>query len=196
MSMRRTISVYVLLYGVLAAADLGSTLLGHSLADAAEFNPVMAKDSQLDVRRFIALNVVIGAVCTAMLIWALGRGERVEPTYMRSPWRAALTWLTYMNPFAARNVSKAVFHWIAIPISLLLVRAFAVGNNLLISFQLPDVLTPLTRWIMPIVPSALVYPIVATILMAPFWIGSLYLVRRVLEARGVGSPSHDRLQAA
>ena len=181
MNIRTIISIYVLLYAVLAAGDLGSTLLGHT-SGASEFNPVMQEGDRIDVGRFIWVNTLVGAVSAAMLGWALARAERADPRYVRSPWKASLSWLTYLNPFARENQPKAVFHWVAIPVSLLFVRFFAILNNLAITYDIPDVLTPIASWLDGSLPEKIVYLAVATILMAPFWIGTLYLVPLLLAA--------------
>jgi hypothetical protein len=179
MTVRRIVSIYLLLFALSALADLGSTLLGHA-AGAVEFNPAVGGGGQIDVARFAALNLVAAALIGGMLGWGLTRRAVVDPRYMQAPLAGALTWLTYLNPFSDRNAPRAVFHWVAIAISLLLVRLAAVLNNLLITSGLPDAITPLAR-LAALQPSeALVYPLAATAFIAPFWVISLYLVPRLL----------------
>lgn len=186
MAIRRISYIYGALYVALAAADLGSTLLGQETG-AREFNPAVADANRIDIARFVVLNALFGIVVVGMLNWALAHGGHAKPGYIRAPWRASLSWLTYANPFASRNQPKSVFHWLAIPISLLFVRAFAVGNNLAIAFGIPDVLTPVAHWVANQVPKSLVYPAVVTLLVAPFWLAGLYLVPRLLRW-GNGAP--------
>lgn len=179
MTIRRIICVYLLAYTVLAAGDLGSTLLGEA-GGATEFNPALGEADGLNIARFVWLSLVFGALSAGMLAWALARGGRADAAYMRAPWRASISWLFYLNPFAASNQPRSIFHWVAIPVSLLFVRAFAICNNLAIAFGVPDILTPIAHAVGQLVPEKLAYVSVVTIVMAPFWIGALYLTPHLL----------------
>lgn len=186
MNIRRILIAYSVLFALLAAADLGSTLLGHQ-AGAREFNPSMADGARIQATRFIWANLLVGGLVVAMLGWALKNRAHVEPAYLQRPWRAALSWLTYLNPFAPSNRPRAIFHWTAVAISLMLVRAFAIGNNLAIAHELPDALTPIALAVDRRLDGVAVYLVTSTLLMAPFWIASLYLTRQLLGRAPVAS---------
>ncbi|SMF61121.1 hypothetical protein [Allosphingosinicella indica] len=188
MHVRLYIVIYASLFALLALADLTSSLLGHWLAGATEFNPALAVSGRIDVERFVGLNALLGMVTVGMFGWAMARAERADPSYLAAPWKAALSWLTYLNPFKPANQPRAVFHWIAIAISLLMVRTMAVANNLAIAFELQDLLTPLSAAVAALAPSNLVYMLVVTILVAPFWLISLYMVPHLLKTAISGRP--------
>lgn len=179
---------YGLLFIALAAADVGSTLLGHATG-ATEFNPTVASEGRINVGRFVLLNAVMGAGLVGMLAWALANHRHAEPLYMVSPWRAALSWLTYLNPFSARNRPRAVFHWIATAISIVLVRAFAIINNLAIASDVTDILTPIARFISRVAGGDFAYVLTATVIIIPFWIGSLYATPVVLRRLTAAAPA-------
>lgn len=191
MLQRNIIGLYALAFAILALGDLGSTLLGHRVG-AREFNPAMAAGVRIDVARFLVVNSVAGVLLTAMFGWALARSSQAERSYLARPWRAALSWITYINPFSARNQARAVFHWAAMAISLLLVRAVVVLNNLAIASRQPDLLTPLVRAVGSYVTDSLLYVVSATILITPFWLVSLYATRLLLLRQARHTTSGER----
>lgn len=181
---RMLVALYAALYLMLTFADAWSTALGMS-AGGREFNHHVATDGGVAVQwgRFMLLNALVLGLTAAMLGWALARVDRIDPRYLREPWRASMNWLLYLNPFPARNQPRAVLHYIAGAVALLAAKAIAAGNNLLIAHDVPDVVTPIARAVLAQVDGVAGYWIVIFIVFTPAWIASLYATAALLRRR-------------
>lgn len=181
---RMLVTLYAALYLMLTFADAWSTALGIA-AGGREFNHHVAADGGATVQwgRFMLLNAAALGLTAAMLGWALARVDRIDPRYLREPWRASLNWLLYLNPFSARNQPRAVLHYIAGAVALLAGKAIAVGNNLLIAHDVPDVVTPIARAVLAQVDGVAGYWIVIFVVFTPTWVASLYATAALLRRR-------------
>lgn len=181
---RMLVALYAALYLMLTCADAWSTALGMS-AGGREFNHHVATDGGVAVQwgRFMLLNALVLGLMAPMLGWALARVDRIDPRYLREPWRASMNWLLYLNPFPARNQPRAVLHYIAGAVALLAAKAIAAGNNLLIAHDVPDVVTPIARAVLAQVDGVAGYWIVIFVVFTPAWIASLYATAALLRRR-------------
>lgn len=181
---RMLLALYVALYLMMTFADAWSTALGLS-AGAREFNHHVSAEGGLAVRwgRFLLLNALVLGATAAMFAWALSRVDRIDPRYLREPWRASMNWLLYLNPFSVRNQPRSVLHYLAGPLCLLAAKAFATANNLLIAYDLPDVVTPIARAVLGQIDDVAGYWVVIFIVFTPAWVASLYATAAWLRRR-------------
>lgn len=184
---RLLIMLYVALYVMLTLTDAWTTALGLS-AGAREFNHHVSSDNGLTVRWgvFALVNALVLAATAAIFGWALARIDRIDPRYLREPWRASMNWLLYLNPFSARNQPRSVLHYVALPLALLAAKAVASTNNLLIAFHLPDVVTPIAHAVLEKVDGVAGYWAVIFIVGTPSWVASLYATAAWLRRRNQG----------
>jgi hypothetical protein len=173
---RMLVALYVALYLLLTLTDAWSTALGLS-AGAREFNHHVSAEGGMAMQwgRFMAINALVLGATAAMFAWALARIERIDPRYLREPWRASLNWLLYLNPFSVRNQPRSVLHYIAGPLGLLAAKAVATANNLLIAHDLPDVVTPIAHAVLAQVDGVAGYWVVIFVVFTPSWVASLYV---------------------
>jgi len=181
---RMLVALYVALYLMLTFADAWSTALGLA-AGGREFNHHVAAEGGLAIRwgQFMALNALVLGATAAMFGWSLARVDRIDPRYLREPWRASLNWMLYLNPFSARNQPRSVLHYLAGPVGLLAAKAIATGNNLLIAHDVPDVVTPIARAVLAQVDGVAGYWVVIFVVFTPSWIASLYATAALLRRR-------------
>lgn len=141
------IGAYVAGYIVLTATDVATTLWGVKAGAAQEFNSTVATQAGgLHLESMLMINGAVLTFTALMLVWALGRTDRIDPRYLERPHRAVFNWF-YLNPFSSKIQPRSVFHYLAIPLTLLGMKAFATLNNTLIALILPDVVTP---WALPL----------------------------------------------
>jgi hypothetical protein len=88
----------------------------------------------------------------------------------------------YLNPFSERNVPKSAFHYLALAPGMLLFKAFASFNNGLISFGLPDLVTPIASTISTFAQGGLAYWLLIFLLFLPIWWLSLRIAASFLGA--------------
>lgn len=178
---RMLVALYVALYLALTFADAWSTALGLA-AGGREFNHHVAAEGGLALvwGRFMAINALLLAAMAAMFAWSLARVDRIDPRYLREPWRASLNWATYLNPFSARNQPRSVLHYLAGPVALLAAKVVASGNNLLIAHDVPDVITPIANAVLAQVDGVAGYWVVIFIVFMPSWVASLYATAALL----------------
>jgi hypothetical protein len=178
------VALYAAFYLMLTFADAWSTALGLA-AGGQEFNHHVAAEGGLAIRwgQFMALNALVLGATAAMFGWSLARVDRIDPRYLREPWRASLNWMLYLNPFSARNQPRSVLHYLVGPVGLLAAKAIATGNNLLIAHDVPDVVTPIARAVLAQVDGVAGYWVVIFVVFTPSWIASLYATAALLRRR-------------
>jgi len=175
MSTVSLIAIYIISFGILTAADVASTFWATHGAGGEEFNPVVATDTgHLHLERLLALNGVV-LLCTAgMLAWALGRLDRIDPRYLEKPERAMFNYL-YFNPFSKKIMPKSIFHFLAVPPTILGMKALAAFNNSLIGLGVPDLISPLAYLSQSLVGRDWAYWPVIFVLFHLIWWPALHL---------------------
>ncbi len=174
---------FVLAYAVLTMTDAASTRLGLDSGLAQEANPhVGGSPGSFDLARFLWINGAVLILLTGMLVWSLGSRHRIDPRYLNRPGLAFWNWV-YLNPFSARNVPRAAFHYLANPVCVLGMKVIATGNNLLIAWGLPDPITAMARWFYSLAPGWLAYWILIFIVWLVIWRPSLELAAWFLRSR-------------
>lgn len=182
--MRRPVLLYVILFGLLTTADIGSTLIGTSSGNGAEFNPsVEGGGGGLLVTRMIAINAAMLVFTAAMLNWALSRRERIAPELLERPSRAMFSCYFYLNPFPRRNQPHTVLHYLALAPAILMLKAFATFNNGLISAGIQDIVTPLASLIMQVIEGTAAYWLLIIVLFQLPWYISLRLAASFTQTR-------------
>jgi hypothetical protein len=168
--MFRIVSIYVCAFILLTATDIGTTLWASSIGAAQEFNHAVATpEGLLAVERMLLINGAMLLFTAGMLVWALRNADRIAPRYLARPERAVFNYF-YLNPFSLKNMPKSVLHYLALPLVMLIFKAFASVNNTLIGFNVPDLATPLAIWVQRYVgegPAA--FWVVIFILFHPMW---------------------------
>jgi len=189
--MQKWVWAYIAGFVALTGADFASTILGIA-AGANEFNPTMADgEGGFRIARFLLLNAVMLAFTCFMLIWAWRNRARIDQRYITRPERAMLNWI-YLNPFSEHNVPKSAFHYLALAPGMLLFKAFAVFNNGLISFGLPDLVTPVASIIFTFAQEPLAYWTLIFLLFFPIWWLSLRVAAFFLRANSEGAEQFSR----
>ncbi len=190
--MQKWVWAYIAGFVALTGADFASTILGIA-AGANEFNPTMADgEGGLRMARFLLLNAAMLAFTCFMLIWAWRNRARIDQRYITRPERAMFNWI-YLNPFSEQNVPKSAFHYLALVPGMLLFKAFAVFNNGLISFRLPDLVTPVASIIFTFAQGPLAYWTLIFLLFLPIWWLSLRVAAFFLRASSEGAEQFSRL---
>ncbi|MEY2624725.1 MAG: hypothetical protein RL412_500 [Pseudomonadota bacterium] len=168
--MFRIVSIYVCAFILLTAADVGTTLWASSIGAGQEFNHAVATpEGLLAVERILLINGAMLLFTAGMLVWALRNADRIDPRYLARPERAVFNYF-YLNPFSSKNIPKSVLHYLALPLVMLIFKAFASMNNTLIGFNVPDLVTPLAIEVQSLVgegPAA--FWVVIFILFHPMW---------------------------
>lgn len=168
--MFRTVSIYVCAFILLTATDIGTTLWASSIGAGQEFNHAIATpEGLLAVERMLLINGAMLIFTAGMLVWALRNADRIAPRYLARPERAVFNYF-YLNPFSLKNMPKSVLHYLALPLVMLIFKAFASVNNTLIGFNVPDLATPLAIGVQRYVgegPAA--FWVVIFILFHPMW---------------------------
>ena len=168
--MFRIVSIYVCAFILLTAADVGTTLWASSIGAGQEFNNAVATpEGLLAVERILLINGAMLLFTAGMLVWALRNADRIDPRYLARPERAVFNYF-YLNPFSSKNIPKSVLHYLALPLVMLIFKAFASMNNTLIGFNVPDLVTPLAIEVQSLVgegPAA--FWVVIFILFHPMW---------------------------
>jgi hypothetical protein len=168
--MFRIVSMYVCAFILLTAADVGTTLWASSIGAGQEFNHAVATpEGLLAVERMLLINGAMLLFTAGMLVWALRNADRIDPRYLARPERAVFNYF-YLNPFSSKNIPKSVLHYLALPLVILIFKAFASMNNTLIGFNVPDLVTPLAIEVQSLVgegPAA--FWVVIFILFHPMW---------------------------
>jgi hypothetical protein len=179
--MQKWVWAYIAGFVALTGADYISTILGIA-EGASEFNHTMADgDGGLRTARFLAVNAAMLAFTCFMLSWAWRNHARIDQRYITRPERAMFNWI-YLNPFSERNVPKSAFHYLALAPGMLLFKAFASFNNGLISFGLPDLVTPIASTISTFAQGGLAYWLLIFLLFLPIWWLSLRIAASFLGA--------------
>ncbi len=168
--MFRTVSIYVCAFILLTATDIGTTLWASSIGAGQEFNHAIATpEGLLAVERMLLINAAMLLFTAGMLFWALRNADRIDPRYLARPERAVFNYF-YLNPFSLKNMPKSVLHYLALPLVMLIFKAFASVNNTLIGFNVPDLATPLAIGVQRYIgegPAA--FWVVIFILFHPMW---------------------------
>jgi hypothetical protein len=168
--MFRTVSIYVCAFILLTATDIGTTLWASSIGAGQEFNHAIATpEGLLAVERMLLINGAMLIFTAGMLVWALRNADRIAPRYLARPERAVFNYF-YLNPFSLKNMPKSVLHYLALPLVMLIFKAFASVNNTLIGFNVPDLATPLAIGVQRYIgegPAA--FWVVIFILFHPMW---------------------------
>lgn len=179
--MKKWVWVYIAGFIALTGADFATTILGIR-AGASEFNHTLATSGgDLKTAQFLLVNAAMLAFTSFMLIWAWRNRLLVDKKYIYRPERAMFNWI-YLNPFSERNVPKSAFHYLALAPGMLIFKIFASFNNSLISFGLPDLLTPIASAIFTFVQGPLAYWILIFLLFLPIWWLSLRVAAAFLRA--------------
>lgn len=179
--MQKLVWAYVAGFAALTVADFVSTIMGIA-AGASEFNHTMAtSEGDLRIAPFFLVNAAMLAFTSFMLIWAWRNRARIDQRYISRPERAMFNWI-YLNPFSERNVPKSAFHYLALAPGMLLFKTVASVNNSLISFGLPDILTPVASVIFNFAKGPLAYWILIFLLFLPIWWLSLRVAAAFLRA--------------
>lgn len=145
MSTTSLIAIYTITFGVLTAADVVSTFWATHGGEGQEFNPVVATDAgHLHLERLLTLNGVVFLLTAGMFAWALGRLDRIDQRYLETPERAMFNYF-YFNPFSPKIMPKSVLHFLAVPPTIIGMKALAAFNNSLIALGVPDLITPLAK---------------------------------------------------
>jgi hypothetical protein len=168
--MFRIVSIYMCAFILLTATDVATTLWASSIGAGQEFNPATAtSEGLLDIERMLLINGAMVLFTSGMLVWALRNTHRIDPRYLTRPERAVFNYF-YLNPFSLKNMPKSVLHYLALPLVMLIFKAFASVNNTLIGFNVPDLVTPLAIGVQRYVgegPAA--FWVVIFILWHPMW---------------------------
>ena len=168
--MFRLVSIYVCAFILLTATDIGTTLWASSIGAGQEFNHAIATpEGLLAVERMLLINGAMLIFTAGMLVWALRNADRIAPRYLARPERAVFNYF-YLNPFSLKNMPKSVLHYLALPLVMLIFKAFASVNNTLIGFNVPDLATPLAIGVQRYIgegPAA--FWVVIFILFHPMW---------------------------
>jgi hypothetical protein len=147
--MFRIVFLYVAAFILLTATDVGTTLWATSIGAGQEFNHTVATpEGLLALERMLLINGAVLLFTAGMLIWAVRNVDRIDPVYLARPERAVFNYL-YLNPFSLKNMPKSVLHYLAVPLVLVIFKAFASLNNTLIASSVPDLVTPLAREVWP-----------------------------------------------
>ena len=179
--MKKWFWAYIASFIALTGADLASTILGIA-AGASEFNHTVATSGGgLKTAQFLLVNAAMLAFTSFMLIWAWRNRLHIDKKYISRPERAMFNWI-YLNPFSERNVPKSAFHYLALAPCLLLFKTVVSFNNSLISFGLPDFLTPVASAIFTFAQGPLAYWILICLLFLPIWWFSLRIAAAFLRA--------------
>ena len=172
---------YVAGFIALTGADLVSTILGIA-AGASEFNHTLATSGgDIKIAQFLLVNAAMLVFTSFMLIWAWRNRLRIDTKYISRPERAMFNWI-YLNPFSERNVPKSAFHYLALAPGMLFFKTVVSFNNSLISFGLPDFLTPVASAIFTFVQGPLAYWTLICVLFLPIWWLSLRLAAAFVRA--------------
>jgi hypothetical protein len=168
--MFRIVFLYVAAFILLTATDVGTTLWATSIGAGQEFNHTVATpEGLLALERMLLINGAVLLFTSGMLIWAVRNVDRIDPGYLARPERAVFNYL-YLNPFSRKNMPKSVLHYLALPLVLLVFKAFASLNNTLIASSVPDLVTPLAREVHRHVGEGpMAFWLVIVILFHPMW---------------------------
>jgi hypothetical protein len=142
---------------------------------------VATSGGDLKTAQFLLVNAAMLAFTSFMLIWAWRNRLRIDKKYISRPERAMFNWI-YLNPFSERNVPKSAFHYLALAPGMLLFKTVVSFNNSLISFGLPDFLTPVASAIFTFAQGPLAYWILICLLFLPIWWFSLRVAAAFLRA--------------
>jgi hypothetical protein len=168
--MFRIVLIYVGAFILLTATDVGTTIWASSIGAGQEFNHAVATpEGLLAVERMLLINGAMLIFTAGMLVWALRNADRIAPRYLARPERAVFNYF-YLNPFSLKNMPKSVLHYLALPLVMLIFKAFASVNNTLIGFNVPDLATPLAIGVQRYIgegPAA--FWVVIFILFHPMW---------------------------
>jgi hypothetical protein len=179
--MKKWFWAYVAGFIALTGADLVSTILGIA-AGASEFNHTLATSGgDIKIAQFLLVNAAMLVFTSFMLIWAWRNRLRIDTKYISRPERAMFNWI-YLNPFSERNVPKSAFHYLALAPGMLFFKTVVSFNNSLISFGLPDFLTPVASAIFTFVQGPLAYWTLICVLFLPIWWLSLRLAAAFVRA--------------
>ena len=169
--MFRIVLIYVGAFVLLTATDVGTTLWASSMGAGQEFNHAVATpEGLLAVERMLLINAAMLLFTAGMLFWALRNADRIDPRYLARPERAVFNYFLYLNPFSQKNMPRSVLHYLALPLVMLMFKAFASMNNTLIGLKVPDLVTPLAIEVQSLVgegPAA--FWVVIFILFHPMW---------------------------
>ena len=168
--MFRIVLLYVAAFILLTATDVGTTLWATSIGAGQEFNHTVATpEGLLALERMLLINGAVLLFTAGMLIWAVRNVDRIDPVYLARPERAVFNYL-YLNPFSLKNMPKSVLHYLAVPLVLVIFKAFASLNNTLIASSVPDLVTPLAREVHRHVGEGpMAFWLVIVILFHPMW---------------------------
>jgi len=168
--MFRIVLIYVGAFILLTATDVGTTLWASSIGAGQEFNHAVATpEGLLAIERMLLINGAMVLFTSGMLVWALRNTDRIDPSYLARPERAVFNYF-YLNPFSQKNMPRSVLHYLALPLVMLMFKAFASMNNTLIGHKVPDLVTPLAIEVQSLVgegPAA--FWVVIFILFHPMW---------------------------
>ena len=179
--MKKWFWVYVAGFIALTGADVVSTILGIA-AGASEFNHTLAtSEGGLKIAQFLLVNAAMLLFTSFMLIWAWRNRLRIDTKYISRPERAMFNWI-YLNPFSERNVPKSAFHYLALAPGMLFFKTVVSFNNSLISFGLPDFLTPVASAIFTFVEGPLAYWTLISLMFLPIWWLSLHVAAAFVRA--------------
>ena len=180
--MLRIVLIYVGTFILLTVTDIGTTLWATSIGAGQEFNhAVTTPKGLLAVERMLLINAAVLIFTAGMLVWALRNADRIDPSYLARPERAVFNYF-YLNPFSQKNMPRSVLHYLALPLVILIFKAFASVNNTLIGFNLPDLATPLAIEVQRHVgegPAA--FWLVIFILFHPMWWLALRITAAAIE---------------
>lgn len=183
------VGLYTLAFVALTGADAASTLFG--LAHGAqEFNPAVKTEQGVHLMQMMALNLAMLAGSGFMLHWALRNIDEADPKHIAEPMRGLLSWMQ-LNPFAVKNRPAAVFAYLALPILLLMAKAIASINNVMIGLGVESPITTLAHAMITLFNGDMTLGYWATILIAftPAHMVSLWLVSLALRGRRDGPVS-------
>ena len=175
---------YVVVFLVLTATDIGTTLWAISIGAGQEFNHVLAtSEGLLQLERMLVLNGGMLIFTAGMLIWALRKTDRIDLRYLDRPERAMFNYI-YLNPFSTKNTPKAALHYLALPFAILFVKVFASVNNSLIALKIPDLATPLAMWIRTYLGEGpATYWAVILVLFHPMWWAALRITTAMIKKK-------------
>lgn len=174
--MSRITLIFSALFLLFTFGDAWSTNHALQAGFGQEFNPVMEDGSGGMIEyKFWIINIIALGMSAFMLEWAIRNRNYAGEKYLKNPLRASLNWV-YLNPFSKANKPKAILHWPAMAIGLVLIKPFAILNNLNIAKGSSGFLDSAVIWLAQYLEGGLLYLAVISLVVMPLWIASLYVV--------------------
>lgn len=173
--MLRIISIYAALYFALTFGDAFSTMFAQSGGVGGEFNPHAQNGEGLfHLSKFWLMNIIAFMILSPMLYWGVSHRQGISVKYLRQPLLAAYK-VFYLNPFAKHVRSLSAFHFIAVAVTMLLVKAFATISNINAGINQVSFADGLVVFFRQFFDGHLLYWAVMTSIILPFWLIALYV---------------------